>query len=47
MTPSLLLTVEHRVQPSRCENLQAALIVGIDPEVYRLGYGTMEGFQVL
>lgn len=36
-----------RQQLKRCTNLQVTLIVDIDPEVYRLGYGTMEGLQAL
>lgn len=30
-----------------CSNLLVTLIVDIDPEVYRLGYGTMEGLEAL
>ncbi|WPC04717.1 hypothetical protein SBP02_18470 [Pseudomonas benzenivorans] len=34
-------------QLARSLSLQVTLIVDIDPEVYRLGYGTMEGLQAL
>ncbi|MDH0624530.1 hypothetical protein N5E31_18975 [Pseudomonas chengduensis] len=36
-----------RQQLGCCANLQVTLIVDIDPEVYRLGYGTMAGLQAL
>lgn len=49
VAPGITLPVVNsiRQQMERCKNLQVTFIIDVDPEVYRLGYGTVEGLQAL